>query len=117
MSEPYRWRCYDAEALDFDVLDPGIRELVRWLVDHGFVTVDSGDGVFKGENGWEPGTFLDVPHVYIQCESATEAQSTVDALHEALSPYEEGDRHISASYGPGGPWLVAVHGFTNEDVP
>lgn len=116
-SEPSRWACFPAESLDYAVLDPGIRDLVRWLVTSGYVTVDSGDGKYKGECGWEEGSYLDVPHVYIEVESATEAEAAVDALHQALSPYVEGDRGVSASYGPGGPWLVGLHGFTNDDVP
>lgn len=36
--------------LNYEQLDPGIRETVRFLRDHGFHTTDSGDGVTKPED-------------------------------------------------------------------
>ena len=35
--------------MNYDDLDPGIRETVRWLHGHGFLTCDSGDGMSKGD--------------------------------------------------------------------
>lgn len=34
-------------TLDYDALDPGIRDVVRLLREHGFDTRDSGDGISK----------------------------------------------------------------------
>lgn len=67
------------EDIDYDDLDSGIRETVRWLRGAGFDTRDSGDGVSKFSNGYgKPGEppitdreallecgVQDVPHVMI----------------------------------------------------
>lgn len=50
--------------LDYDALDPGIRETVRWLVGHDFEPTDSGDGVSKLGTAAE-GCALDFPHVFM----------------------------------------------------
>lgn len=58
----------------YDELDPGIRETVRWLNDHGFETTDSGDGLSKfdaeGEpmKGWED-CVMPFPHVVISVDA------------------------------------------------
>ncbi len=49
---------------DYDKLDPGIREFVRWLNVTGYKTSDSGDGVSKvGVMGAED--LIDVPHAIV----------------------------------------------------
>jgi len=59
----------------YDLLDPGIREVVRWLRAAGFDTYDSGDGVSKTD--WiARGTAMRVPHVFIR---TTPAAMTTDA--------------------------------------
>lgn len=121
-----RWHTMPSKSILYTQLDPGIRELVRWLVEYnGCDTTDSGDGEYKGKHGWEPGSYLTVPHVFIQCDSAVHAENLVNRLYTQLvsgnydhSVHEmpEG-KCIQATYGPGGPWLVSVLGFTNVDVP
>lgn len=65
----------------WDDLDPGIRRLVRLLVDNDFETTDSGDGVSKFDAdgkplpGWESDDpsfewVMRVPHVWIRTEPA-----------------------------------------------
>lgn len=49
-------------------LDPGIREVVRYLNDHNFATTDSGDGVTKLAAGWPAEEVLDYPHVAVHSE-------------------------------------------------
>ena len=39
--------------IDYDELNPGIRETVRWLTDLGFETTDSGDGVTNRAAGMD----------------------------------------------------------------
>lgn len=51
------------EDINYDELDPGIREVVRRLNNAGFTTTDSGDGVSKPEI--LDGDALDFPHVYM----------------------------------------------------
>jgi hypothetical protein len=49
---------------DYDALDPGIRETVRWLRRLGWETTDSGDGVSKESDAlWCPW-----PHVHVQID-------------------------------------------------
>jgi len=56
----------------YAALDPGIRDVVRYLRRNGFVTTDSGDGVSKFKQEWrEPGALaavLPFPHVAVHGE-------------------------------------------------
>lgn len=36
--------------MNYDELDPGIREVVKWINDRGYTTTDSGDGCSKPED-------------------------------------------------------------------
>lgn len=50
--------------INYEELDPGVRQLVRILNRHGFITTDSGDGYSKDpEARW-----MDRPHVCISIE-------------------------------------------------
>lgn len=64
MSDP-DFKCYDIDKLDFDKLDPGIHEVVRWLVSKNFKPTDSGDGRFKLEHGWSEDEVIPYPHVHM----------------------------------------------------
>lgn len=55
-------------AVDYEGLDPGIRETVRWLVANGFATTDSGDGVSKNPAIYED--VLEYPHVFMLVDPA-----------------------------------------------
>jgi hypothetical protein len=48
----------------YAALDPGIREVVRYLRQHGFATTDSGDGVTKPKDV----EVLPFPHVAVHSE-------------------------------------------------
>ena len=68
-------------SVPYDDIDPGIREVVRWVNSLGFETTDSGDGVSK------LGTMecaLDVPHVHIIELDVVAAVRIADALYAAV---------------------------------
>ena len=90
-----------AEHLDYDTLDPGIRDVVRRLVECGFITTDSGDGVTKPA---EQRT-MDIPHV--MCVTAAE---TLIAAAGYMQTVLGDDWTIQASYNPkdGSAVLVAM---------
>lgn len=76
----------DADEIDYDKLDPGIREVVRWLNSKHFDTTDSGDGKYKLEHGWSAEEIVPMPHVYMKVPShsaITEAKLLVRYLKEA----------------------------------
>lgn len=81
-------------AIDYDALDPGIRDLVRELVAHGFRTTDSGDG--RSKPGDERA--LDVPHVFMTCEP----HMLIAESHRLLALVEVRfpDAVVEASYSP-----------------
>jgi hypothetical protein len=95
-----------AHDIDFNDLDPGIRETVRWLNDKGFLTVDSGDGVSKAGQYGE-GDYLPFPHVAMLSTPShlvADADRLLRLLEEHGVSFEpdqsETDAHIEASYSP-----------------
>jgi hypothetical protein len=66
------------ERPNYDELDPGIREVVRFLNDRGFHTTDSGDGRSKPQEWFDAGDAIPYPHVVV-------ASSPMGLAHEALS--------------------------------
>jgi hypothetical protein len=79
--------------------DPGIRERLARIINAGFVTTDSGDGVSKPSDE----RALNVPHVVVTC-AAGALIPTAEAL-DALVP----DAHVDPSLyrGPAG-WCGVV---------
>ena len=77
--------------INYNNLDPGIREFVRELNDAGFVTTDSGDGVSKPEFA----RVLHERHVFIVVE--------LDAMIEATELLAEKypDAWVECSWSPG----------------
>lgn len=53
---------------DPECLDPGIRALVLYLIEHGYHTTGSGDGRNKASMGWESGTYGEIPHVVMESD-------------------------------------------------
>ena len=95
--------------LDYEQLDPGIRATVRWLREHGFETVDSGDG----SKAAHMECALDVPNVFIRVapeKLVAEADRLRDLLAEAGwptvsigtvdGPGEHAAAEIQGSYDP-----------------
>lgn len=73
---------------DLNDLDPGIRRTVAWLQEHGFRTVDSGDGRSKYGTPYEV-CALPYPNVTIGPEAdrlVSEARRLVAALRERGIP-------------------------------
>lgn len=85
------------DTVPWDNLDPGIRRLVRLLVDHGFETTDSGDGKSKFDAdgkplpGWESDDpsfewVMRVPHVFMRTDPgalASECDRLLRVLEDA----------------------------------
>ncbi len=67
--------------MNYEELDPGIREIVRRLNAAGFETTDSGDGVSKPADWYASGEAIPFPHVVI----AATADSMVERAHAATS--------------------------------
>jgi hypothetical protein len=77
-----------------DAISPGVRSAVRWLREHGFETVDSGDGTHyaAGMEGAMP-----FPHVCMVVEKG-DMLAEVERLHDLL-----GEGHglsLEANYSP-----------------
>lgn len=88
---------------NYNALDPGIRETVRFLRGHRFDTIDSGDGYSKGSLG------LDYPHVAMRVGAGrmvTEAKRLLRLLlNSGVKVGEQGPSgrvFIQASYDPCG---------------
>ena len=58
-------------ACDPTALDPGIRDVVRYLRGKGYETTDSGDGVSKPASWFETGEALPFPHVVCRHNGTT----------------------------------------------
>ncbi len=102
--------------VNYDELDPGIRETVRRLNEWGFETTDSGDGVTKGEDGES------VPHVYVRCEAhhmisvARQLKILLERAGFCVEPVGPGDGiFIQATYDPANESaIVAVVGVRDS---
>lgn len=57
------------------ICDPDIKYVVRWLLEKGFETTDSGDGHTKLEAGWDERWLIPHPHVIIQVDGDLMAES------------------------------------------
>jgi hypothetical protein len=66
--------------MNYDELDPGIRETVRWLRQHGFNTTDSGDGVSKPADE----RVFSEPHVVVIC-SGKDLITETDRLNALIA--------------------------------
>lgn len=84
------------DPLNYDDLDPGIRETVRLLRQHGFVTTDSGDGVTKPKEA----RIFEVPHVCAQIHPHVMIRET-----HRLAALLPGWR-IECSYSPDEPAIL-----------
>lgn len=85
------------EDLNYEELDLGIRETVRFLRDNGFNTTDSGDGVSKPKGD----CVIDESHVFIVCD-IEELIYEADRLYDLLidKGIEGSTFTIQASYNP-----------------
>lgn len=81
--------------INYDQLDPGIRQVVRQLNDLGFVTTDSGDGVSKTDMEGA----MDVPNVAIKVDPFY-LLGEADRLYRHCAEWGLEDFTIQASYDP-----------------
>lgn len=93
------------DQVNYDELDPGVRNLVRWLRSRGFFTVDSGDGSKVGEQDGarpEAHVVMLVPPEAIS-HYADHLRRLLFQEHEVLvTPLapEPGGIHVAATYDP-----------------
>ncbi len=113
---------------DYADIDPGIREVVRFLRGHGFDTVDSGDGKTKfpdGPEGGAMGCAVPMANVAIEVEPENlvkEADRLRDLLESvgvpvgALSGGPEDDAlvEIQAGYDPADGSSIVVLMFLDD---
>jgi hypothetical protein len=107
-----------SESLDYETLDPGIRDVVRRLRDRGFETTDSGDGVSKPAEWYAAGEAIPFPHVVIPMTGAM--MKPIPYPGGGLAWYAE---HVAEILGDG--WTVegvyvtatkSAHLFARHDV-
>lgn len=84
--------------IDYDKLDPGIRDVVRAVNDSGWITIDSGDGVSKPPVGRD----FDFPHVVAESSGHWTLQGEAGRLADCLN----------RKFGPG--WFVDAR-YTTRD--
>jgi hypothetical protein len=98
---------------DYTELDPGIRNVVRFLWNHGYNTTDSGDGVTKGSYGeTEPHVYMTLPS---HCDICLEADK-LKKLLEAHGTLPE-DVRIETTYSPvDGHRLLMLHGLNDDTL-
>ena len=101
------------DDLNYDDLDPGVRELVRLLRGSFFRTTDSGDGVSKPPDA----RVLDYPHVFV----ATEARDLVgecDRMRRVLAAANVTGFRIQGTYDPDDMTaVIAVLGDPQQGDP
>lgn len=104
-----------------DDCDPGIRDVVQLLNDHGFETADSGDGVTKfADPDWADGHWqiIPAPHVFLEYldsgEDARDAASRLEALKESEPLLVDFEISIIEPEEPLIYWVVILMG---ADIP
>lgn len=128
--------CYEPHEIKYELLDPGIREVVRFLVAQGFHTTDSGDGESKRAKGWtDEDGLIPFPHVIIQVKPSeiaaacwdligvlrgvgVEVVSQTEAWAEVLQREREQPRpYVEATYDPvEDVATVALYHVTSEMI-
>ncbi len=111
-----------ATPIDYSLLDPGIRRLVRWLRSRGYETTDSGDG----SKVTTMDCALAIPNVFI-ATTASRLTADADALLADLATIgvvlgamseEEVQPAIQATYDPSdGTAVLMLFGVSDADMP
>lgn len=95
-------------------LDPGIRSTVMALVEAGFNTADSGDGVTKfQEGGWSELDLIDKPHVMIM-STRDQLIEECDRLSKFL--FSKGIEVNPLNYDENAPSIQATYDPTNQSA-
>lgn len=82
-----------SDAIDYDALDPGIREVVRAINEWGWRTCDSGDGSKAGTMGCA----LDHPHVFCEADVASLVADAHTLANRLVERFGDG-WYVEASY-------------------
>lgn len=95
----------DSKKLDYETLNPGIRETVRWLRETlGFYTVDSGDGVtqeFECDRGYPYVTIIVDTSAWDVREVANVLAGLVYNTHgHKVTPQGQAGPSVQVSYDP-----------------
>lgn len=91
-------------GVNYDELDPGIRDMVRAINEWGWATTDSGDGVSKQEPEWDTSCVIPYPHV--ACESQWGSTAVVAEAHTLAEKLVErfgAGWYVEASYSTADP--------------
>ena len=100
------------KTINYDKLDPGIRNTVKALNEAGFHTTDSGDGISKPADARE----MDFPHVAMKC-SKEQIHSEADRLLAFMQDREPGKWVVEATYFPPFPQTVLLlRGLSKEEL-
>jgi hypothetical protein len=94
------------DDLDYSQLDEGIRDAVRLVRSHGFVTTDSGDGRLDGAKAEMEGV-LPFPHVVVRLDDVATMVHDTWRLHSIGAALGD-DWRAELSWSPGGPGLVML---------
>lgn len=94
------------DSLDYDALDPGIRDVVRLIREAGYETTDSGDGISK--RATQPDA-LPFPHVVVRLGLVDWRRSTYH-LHDLVRDRFGNEWRVQLSWAPGEPAIVMVMG-------
>lgn len=111
-SDPTRPRRAPPGDIDYESLDPGIRDVVRKIRMAGFVTSDSGDGTSKfdanGVSNMEGA--IPIPHVFVisDLEHMIEDSKTLKGLFP--------DWDVEASYRVGEEDIVPIMVFNSSGI-
>lgn len=103
-----------ADAIDYDALDPGIREVVRAINEWGWRTCDSGDGSKAGVMECA----LDHPHVFCEVRGVGFALNLeAHALTALLVQHFGPGWYVEANYSTkdGKAFLYAMKDAATED--
>jgi len=100
------------DDFNYDELDPGIRETVKWLRSLGHDTTDSGDGRSKPADWYESGEALPYPHVYIQ--TGLGHKCLIDTAHTLLVQLELADIDVQPQNPEGKPYIQATYDPVNQ---
>lgn len=98
--------------VDYEKLDPGIREFVRFLNLNYFKTCDSGDGSTKPSENPEMvpyDDYLPYPHAVVKCDSKWNLIEDVDSLVSIFNSYcSPHNIDVQGNYDGGSTTIIIV---------
>lgn len=98
----------ESSYFGYDKLDPGVREFVRFLREHGYVTTDSGDGVSKPPEA----RTMDFAHVVVRLPDEFNIAAKANILVQLCRRHGYPNTVVEASYSTEDKIaLLIVRGF------